>query len=58
MIKTTGTRKSAGAKIVDGIKRATRKRYSFEEKIRVVLDALRGEGSIAEPKRHEALPGR
>src|SRR6187399_1203835 len=34
--------------IVKGIRRATRKRYSAEEKIRIVLDGLRGEYSIAE----------
>ena len=30
------------------IRRATRKQYSAEEKIRIVLDGLRGEHSIAE----------
>ena len=29
--------------IVKGIRRATRKRYSAEEKIRIVLDGLRGD---------------
>jgi len=37
-----------GEKIVKDIKRATRKHYSSEEKIRIVLDGLRGEDSIAE----------
>jgi transposase len=41
-------RKSPGEKIVKDIKRATRKHYSSEEKIRIVLDGLRGEDSIAE----------
>ena len=45
MRKTT---KSPGEKIVKDIKRATRKQYSAEEKIRSVLDGLRGEDSIAE----------
>jgi len=45
MRKTT---KSPGEKIVKDIKRATRKQYSAEEKIRIVLDGLRGEDSIAE----------
>ena len=40
--------------IVKGIRRATRKRYSAEEKIRIVLDGLRGEMSIAELCRREA----
>ncbi len=42
MRQTTGTRKSPGEKIVKDIKRATRKHYSSEEKIRIVLDGLRG----------------
>ena len=41
--------------IVKGIRRATRKRYSAEEKIRIVLDGLRGEQSIAELCRHEGI---
>ena len=45
MRKTT---KSPGEKIVKDIKRATHKHYSAEEKIRIVLDGLRGENSIAE----------
>jgi hypothetical protein len=47
MRQTTGTRKSPGEKIVKDIKRATRKQYSSEEKIRIVFDGLRGEDSIA-----------
>jgi len=47
MRQTTGTGKSPGNKIVKDIKRATRKYYSSEEKIRIVLDGLRGEDSIA-----------
>jgi len=35
-------------KLVRDIRRATRKQYSAEEKIRIVLDGLRGESSIAE----------
>ena len=50
-----GTRKSPGAKIVKDIKRATRKQYSSEEKIRIVLDGLRGEDSIAELCRREGI---
>jgi transposase len=41
--------------IVKGIRRATRKRYSAEEKIRIVLDGLRGEISIAELCRSEGI---
>ena len=47
--------KSPGEKIVKDIKRATRKHYSSEEKIRIVLDGLRGEDSIAELCRREGI---
>jgi len=55
MRQPIGTRKSPGAKIVKDIKRATRKQYSSEEKIRIVLDGLRGEDSIAELCRREGI---
>ncbi len=55
MRQPTGTRRSHGAKIVKDIKRATRKQYSSEEKIRIVLDGLRGEDSIAELCRPEGI---
>ena len=41
--------------VVKDIRRATRKRYSAEEKIRIVLDGLRGEHSIAELCRREGI---
>jgi hypothetical protein len=47
MSQSTGTRKSAGEKMVKDIKRATRKHYSSEEKIRTVLDGLRGEDNMS-----------
>lgn len=53
MRQTSGTRKSHGKKIVKDIKRATRKQYSSEEKVRIVLGGLRGEDSIAEFYRRE-----
>ena len=37
------------------IRRNTRKRYSAEDKIRVVLEGLKGEGSIAELCRREGI---
>jgi transposase len=55
MRQITGTRKSPGEKLVKDIKRATRKQYSSEEKIRIVLDGLRGEDSIAELCRREGI---
>jgi transposase len=41
--------------LVKDIRRATRKQHSAEEKIRIVLDGLRGESSIAELCRREAI---
>ena len=51
-IKTRGT---SSEKTVKDIRRATRKQYPAEEKIRIVLDGLRGEESIAELCRHEGI---
>ena len=42
-------------RLVRDIRRATRKQYSAEEKIRIVLDGLRGEVSIAELCRRESI---
>ena len=42
-------------KVVKEIRRATRKHYSAEEKIRIVLAGLRGEESIAELCRREGI---
>jgi len=52
MRKTT---KSPGEKIIKDIKRATRKQYSSEGMIRIALDGLRGEDSIAELCRREGI---
>ena len=41
--------------VVKDIRRATRKHHAAEEKIRVVLDGLRGEHSIAELCRREGI---
>ena len=42
-------------KLVKDIRRRTRKKYSSEEKIRIVLEGMRGEESIAELCRREGL---
>ncbi len=42
-------------KTVRDIRRATRHQYSAEEKIRIVLEGLRGEDSIAELCRREGI---
>ena len=48
-------RPSSSEQIIRDIKRKTRKQYSAEEKIRIVLDGLRGEDSIAELCRREGI---
>ena len=40
-------KKVSSESVVKDIRRRTRKKYSSEEKIRIVLDGLRGEDSIA-----------
>ena len=47
--------KDTAEKLVKDIRRATRKQYSAEEKIRIVLEGLRGEDSIAELCRREGI---
>ena len=49
------TKKSTTEKKLREIRRKTRKKYSSEEKIRIVLEGLRGEDSIAEICRREAI---
>src|SRR3954469_18094098 len=51
---------TAGAKppaeqVVRDIRRATRKQHSSEEKIRIVLEGLRGEDSIAALRRRDGI---
>ena len=48
-------RRATPEQIVKNIRRATRKHHSAEEKIRVVLEGLRGEYSIAELCRREGI---
>ena len=47
MRQKRGTRRTAPEKAIKDIRRATRKQYSAEENIRIVLDGLRGEETIA-----------
>ena len=49
------TQKASTGKTVRDIRRAARRRYSAEEKIRIVLEGLRGEVSIAELCRREGI---
>ena len=47
--------KAGAEQTVRDIRRRTRKQYSAEEKIRIVLDGLKGEDSIAELCRREGI---
>lgn len=47
--------KPSAQAVVKDIRRATRKQYGAEEKIRIVLEGLRGEDSIAELCRREGI---
>lgn len=55
MRQKSETRTISSEQVVKDIRRATRKHYSAEEKIRIVLDGLRGEHSIAELCRREGI---
>lgn len=54
MSMKSGTRSTA-EKVVKDIRRRTRRQHSSEEKIRIVLEGLRGEESIAELCRREGI---
>src|SRR6187397_2722704 len=47
--------RSPADQVVKDIRRATRRHFSAEEKIRIVLEGLRGEDSIAELCRREGI---
>ena len=51
----SGPEKLPAEQIVKDIRRATRRQFSAEEKIRIVLEGLRGEDSIAELCRREGI---
>ena len=55
MRRRSGPQASSPEKLVRDIRRATRKHRSAEEKIRIVLEGLRGESSIAELCRREGI---
>ncbi len=53
--KSPTPRAMPGERVAQDIKRATRRPFSAEEKIRIILDGLRGEDSIAELCRREGI---
>jgi transposase len=55
MRQKSGPEKKPAEQVVKDIRRATRRQFSAEEKIRIVLEGLRGEESIAELCRREGI---
>ena len=51
----SGKNKQSSEAAVRDIRRRTRRKFSSEEKIRIVLDGLRGEVSVAELCRREGI---
>ena len=55
MKQKSGQPNAPAETLVRDIRRATRRQFSAEEKIRIVLEGLRGEDSIAELCRREGI---
>src|SRR5947207_12464684 len=55
MGQKSGPGKEPAGQVVKEIRRVTRRQFSAEEKIRIVLTGLRGEDSIAELCRREGI---
>ena len=55
MGQKSGPGKEPAEQVVKTIRRVTRRQFSAEEKIRIVLSGLRGEDSIAELCRREGI---
>jgi transposase len=52
---TMGKEKNSAEDTIKTIRRKTRRKYSAEEKIRIVMEGLRGEETIAELCRREGI---
>jgi transposase len=55
MKQKSGPDKVPAEQVVKDIRRQTRRQYSAEEKIRIVLEGLRGEENISELCRREGI---
>lgn len=55
MKQKSGSGKAPAEQVLKGIRRQTRRQYSEEENIRIVLDGLRGEENISERGRREGI---
>jgi transposase len=54
-VKQVSAKQERARKTIRAVRRATRRKFSAEEKIRVVLEGLRGEESISEICRREGI---
>ena len=54
-VKPVSAKQERARKTIRAVRRATRRKFSAEEKIRVVLEGLRGEESISEICRREGI---
>ena len=55
MKQKSGPGKAPAEQVLKDIRRQTRRQYSAEEKIRIVLEGLRGEENISELCRREGI---
>jgi transposase len=55
MRQKSGPTKAPAERVVRDIRRATRRHFAAEDKIRIVLEGLRGEDSVAELCRREGI---
>src|ERR1700741_1454904 len=55
MRQKSGPAREPAEQVVKEIRRATRRHFSAEDKIRIVLEGLRGEDSVAELCRREGI---
>src|SRR6516225_5389752 len=58
MKQKSGPEKAPAEQVLKTIRRQTRRQYSAEEKIRIVLEGLRGEENISERCRRQGIGGR
>jgi transposase len=54
-VRTVSAEEERARKTIRQIKRATRRKFSAEEKIRIILEGLRGEETISEMCRREGI---
>jgi transposase len=54
-VRTVSAKEQKARKTVREIRRATRRKFSVEEKVRIVLEGLRGEQTVSELCRREGI---